>query len=581
MAHRGDWAVPIVAGESVTWGGRHAHIWNLTPVPENVSMYGTRSWFLCNIIVSAMRRIWPTFTGAFPSTPPAFDAEWGREDWEDITSSVSTYLREQQFTLNHMLSSMDARLHWSSHFQEQAINGAAAVEARSRSPRMIQGRVLSMAEALEAWCTHLIAHPHAPAVANVITCITNDGGADDNLSQGSFDDEPHEDFFAEDELPAQDGTTTHDDALERDECAICCAPLCDDRASLIGCTHHFHEQCIVRWAMQRQPLVCPTCRHSPESVRRPDGSVIAVPGMGGDTADGGEHEVENERCCICQDELHDSTSRLAEAVPCGHTFHDTCIREWCAQTPHPHTPVCPLCRSDMEEFVRDAPNDGNHSPRSLTPLNSSDGDDEDNDAPDAPHDRAQRGRRLPNGELQPIMYDDLGRPLLPRAGRASGYSTEALDAVRRAFVERHAQRPFDGSRAALIRAYYATRQRLARNQPSNAGRTAQNIMQARNAPTAHNIGLLGARSCVYCRALLYEAEAVRVPHTDTHCGDLCCSHGQVHVPPVVRCQELDTLFDDPETRTALLAHPRQYVTVTLDIYDCMLCLLAPYTRTSG
>lgn len=65
-------------------------------------------------------------------------------------------------------------------------------------------------------------------------------------------------------------------------------------------------------------------------------------------------------CCICLD-AYDAEHRPA-AVPCGHIFHEACIRDWIASRTHGAPPGCPLCK---------APTDAS----AITPLWPSDASD--------------------------------------------------------------------------------------------------------------------------------------------------------------------------------------------------------------
>ena len=51
------------------------------------------------------------------------------------------------------------------------------------------------------------------------------------------------------------------------------------------------------------------------------------------------HEEPVECCiCMCQCEEHELTKRL----PCGHAFHDECVRQWLRVNIS-----CPFCKSEV------------------------------------------------------------------------------------------------------------------------------------------------------------------------------------------------------------------------------------------
>mmetsp|Transcript_15435 Transcript_15435/g.35249 ORF Transcript_15435/g.35249 Transcript_15435/m.35249 type:complete len:255 (-) Transcript_15435:84-848(-) len=57
-------------------------------------------------------------------------------------------------------------------------------------------------------------------------------------------------------------------------------------------------------------------------------------------------KVKKELCSVCLCELYeeDKCEDLLEA-PCGHIFHDECLRGWLLKAGVPRKMVCPLCRS--------------------------------------------------------------------------------------------------------------------------------------------------------------------------------------------------------------------------------------------
>ena len=48
-----------------------------------------------------------------------------------------------------------------------------------------------------------------------------------------------------------------------------------------------------------------------------------------------------DTCPVCLDPLHPCHKRCA-CTPCGHWFHDICLRRWCQVSPS-----CPLCRQGL------------------------------------------------------------------------------------------------------------------------------------------------------------------------------------------------------------------------------------------
>jgi hypothetical protein len=49
---------------------------------------------------------------------------------------------------------------------------------------------------------------------------------------------------------------------------------------------------------------------------------------------------QNEECCIC---LDDSAIQIWVILPCGHTFHNSCIMRWLVGND-----TCPVCRVRVE-----------------------------------------------------------------------------------------------------------------------------------------------------------------------------------------------------------------------------------------
>ena len=48
----------------------------------------------------------------------------------------------------------------------------------------------------------------------------------------------------------------------------------------------------------------------------------------------------DDMCCICYERYaEDAEYQDVVELPCAHTFHAACVRDW-----HRHSPACPLCR---------------------------------------------------------------------------------------------------------------------------------------------------------------------------------------------------------------------------------------------
>lgn len=54
----------------------------------------------------------------------------------------------------------------------------------------------------------------------------------------------------------------------------------------------------------------------------------------------GPNPEETEGCCICCQQI--SEGELICSLPCGHSHHSCCIREWLGINK-----VCPLCRKEV------------------------------------------------------------------------------------------------------------------------------------------------------------------------------------------------------------------------------------------
>lgn len=50
-----------------------------------------------------------------------------------------------------------------------------------------------------------------------------------------------------------------------------------------------------------------------------------------------------DSCPICLDVLDPKETQSFFTLPCDHTFHLKCIRDWCVTSP-----TCPLCRTDIK-----------------------------------------------------------------------------------------------------------------------------------------------------------------------------------------------------------------------------------------
>ena len=70
---------------------------------------------------------------------------------------------------------------------------------------------------------------------------------------------------------------------------------------------------------------------------------------------------QDDTCCVCLDKLNhddaDATTSLKDIVvktPCGHFFHDVCLRQQLCCVGPPH---CPLCRCDVRTYLKKCEDD--------------------------------------------------------------------------------------------------------------------------------------------------------------------------------------------------------------------------------